>query len=168
MERGLLQPDAVAEGRIAAGEVHAYRVAADAGDYVRVRLEQRGLDLVLAVTVLCFVDDAARAVGEMGRVLRPSGRLLIGRDATPFEARGVADAPDGAVGSRRHAQQRAVGREHEHGGVEQGIVRKSSTWPDPYPAIRRQGIASVLGVRVADAKLDGDVSASLHAESRRP
>ena len=35
-------------------------------------------DIVLAVTVLCFVDDAAQAVREMTRVLRPRGRLVIG------------------------------------------------------------------------------------------
>jgi len=36
------------------------------------------LDVVVAVTVLCFVADAAGAVREMARVLRPGGRLVIG------------------------------------------------------------------------------------------
>jgi ubiquinone/menaquinone biosynthesis C-methylase UbiE len=36
------------------------------------------IDVVLAVTVLCFVDDAPGAVQEMARVLRPGGRLVIG------------------------------------------------------------------------------------------
>jgi ubiquinone/menaquinone biosynthesis C-methylase UbiE len=35
-------------------------------------------DRVVAVTVLCFVDDAASVFGEIGRVLRPGGRLVIG------------------------------------------------------------------------------------------
>lgn len=35
-------------------------------------------DVVASVTVLCFVDDAERAVREMARVLRPGGRLVIG------------------------------------------------------------------------------------------
>jgi ubiquinone/menaquinone biosynthesis C-methylase UbiE len=35
-------------------------------------------DLVVAVTVLCFVQQAERAVQEMARVLRPPGRLVIG------------------------------------------------------------------------------------------
>jgi ubiquinone/menaquinone biosynthesis C-methylase UbiE len=35
-------------------------------------------DVVFAVTVLCFVDDPAQAVGEMARVLRPSGMLVLG------------------------------------------------------------------------------------------
>jgi SAM-dependent methyltransferase len=35
-------------------------------------------DRVVAVTVLCFVEDAYRAIGEMARVLRPGGKLVIG------------------------------------------------------------------------------------------
>jgi 2-polyprenyl-3-methyl-5-hydroxy-6-metoxy-1,4-benzoquinol methylase len=35
-------------------------------------------DVVLAVTVLCFVPEAAAAVREMARVLAPGGRLLLG------------------------------------------------------------------------------------------
>lgn len=35
-------------------------------------------DIVTAVTILCFVDDAAPVFGEIGRVLRPGGRLVIG------------------------------------------------------------------------------------------
>lgn len=35
-------------------------------------------DIVVAVTVLCFVDDAAPIFREIARVLRPGGRLVIG------------------------------------------------------------------------------------------
>lgn len=35
-------------------------------------------DVVIAVTVLCFVPDARRAVCEMARVLVPGGRLVLG------------------------------------------------------------------------------------------
>ena len=35
-------------------------------------------DVVVAITVLCFVPDAGSAVSEMARVLRPGGRLVIG------------------------------------------------------------------------------------------
>ena len=35
-------------------------------------------DFVTAMTVLCFVPDAVKAVREMARVLRPGGRLVLG------------------------------------------------------------------------------------------
>jgi SAM-dependent methyltransferase len=35
-------------------------------------------DIVVAVTILCFVDDAAPVFVEIARVLRPGGRLVIG------------------------------------------------------------------------------------------
>jgi 2-polyprenyl-3-methyl-5-hydroxy-6-metoxy-1,4-benzoquinol methylase len=35
-------------------------------------------DVVVAVTVLCFVPNAESAASEMARVLRPGGRLVIG------------------------------------------------------------------------------------------
>jgi SAM-dependent methyltransferase len=55
-------------------------VAADLmqGDIRSLPFADDSFDIVLAVTVLCFVGDAARAVREMARVLRPGGRLVIG------------------------------------------------------------------------------------------
>lgn len=44
----------------------------------RLTFADESFDLVLAVTVLCFVPDAAEVVREMARVLRPRGRLVIG------------------------------------------------------------------------------------------
>ncbi len=35
-------------------------------------------DRVLAVTALCFIPDATRAVAEMARMLKPGGLLIIG------------------------------------------------------------------------------------------
>lgn len=40
--------------------------------------DDQSFDVVLAVTVLCFVPDARTAAREMARVLVPGGRLVIG------------------------------------------------------------------------------------------
>lgn len=40
-------------------------------------LEMASVDTVLATLVLCTVDDPARALAEIRRVLRPGGRLLF-------------------------------------------------------------------------------------------
>lgn len=44
----------------------------------RLPFDDRSFDVVLAVTVLCFVPDAQVAVREMARVLKPGGRLVLG------------------------------------------------------------------------------------------
>jgi ubiquinone biosynthesis O-methyltransferase len=41
-------------------------------------LDGGSFDIVVAVTMLCFVADPEHAVHEMARVLRPGGRLVIG------------------------------------------------------------------------------------------
>jgi 2-polyprenyl-3-methyl-5-hydroxy-6-metoxy-1,4-benzoquinol methylase len=49
-----------------------------AGRVERLPFADASFDVVAAVAVLCFVPDAARAVREMARVLRPGGRLVLG------------------------------------------------------------------------------------------
>jgi ubiquinone/menaquinone biosynthesis C-methylase UbiE len=44
----------------------------------RLPFPDQRFDVVLAVTVLCFVSDAAALLREIARVLRPGGRLVIG------------------------------------------------------------------------------------------
>ncbi|MEZ4454319.1 MAG: methyltransferase domain-containing protein [Nannocystaceae bacterium] len=46
-------------------------------------------DRVLAVTVLCLVDDPVRALAEMARVTRPGGRIVLGE----LELRGAVFYP---------------------------------------------------------------------------
>lgn len=48
------------------------------GDIQALPFADNSFDVVVAVTVLCFVKDAERAVHEMARVLRSGGRLVIG------------------------------------------------------------------------------------------
>jgi len=70
-------PRMLAAGR-ARAEAGGVAVQLRQGDVRALPFPDGSFDLVLAVTVLCFVDDAARAVSEMARVLSPGGRLLIG------------------------------------------------------------------------------------------
>ena len=48
------------------------------GQAERLPFNDAAFDFVVAVTVLCFVRDAERAIAEMARVLKPGGRLVIG------------------------------------------------------------------------------------------
>ncbi|MFH1103771.1 MAG: class I SAM-dependent methyltransferase [Actinomycetota bacterium] len=64
----------------------ARRRAADVGvsinlhvaDVKRLPFDADTFDVVVAVTVLCFLPDAAAALKEMARVIRPGGRLVVG------------------------------------------------------------------------------------------
>lgn len=67
---------------LAAAQSRAARAGVRAS-FLEGRVEQlpfpdASVDVVVSVTVLCFVPDAAGAVREMARVLRPGGRLVIG------------------------------------------------------------------------------------------
>ena len=48
------------------------------GQVENLPFEEGTFDCVVAVTVLCFVRDAKRAIAEMARVLKPDGQLVIG------------------------------------------------------------------------------------------
>jgi len=48
------------------------------GRIERLPFPDASFDVVASVTVLCFVSDAAGAIQEMARVLRPGGRLVLG------------------------------------------------------------------------------------------
>jgi SAM-dependent methyltransferase len=82
-QRGALVTGVDAEpGMLAAGRARAEAsgIAPQLvqGDIRALPFADSSFDIVLAVTILCFVDDAARAVREMARVLRPGGHLVIG------------------------------------------------------------------------------------------
>lgn len=64
-----------ARARAARRGVDATWLSADAE---RLPFGDASFDAVVAVTVLCFVADPARAVREMARVLVPGGRLVLG------------------------------------------------------------------------------------------
>jgi ubiquinone/menaquinone biosynthesis C-methylase UbiE len=53
-------------------------VALDRGSIEALPYDDDIFDIVLAVTVLCLVDDPREAVAQMARVLKPGGRLFLG------------------------------------------------------------------------------------------
>ncbi len=59
-------------------EIEATQLHLVEGHAERLPFDDVAFDFVVAVTVLCFVRDAKRAVMQMARVLRPGGRLVIG------------------------------------------------------------------------------------------
>ncbi len=67
---------------LAAARAHAEATRVEAmflpGRIERLPFRDSSFDVVVAVTVLCFVADADTAVREMARVLRPGGRLVLG------------------------------------------------------------------------------------------
>jgi SAM-dependent methyltransferase len=48
------------------------------GEAVSIPFDPKRFDVVVAVTILCFVENAAPVFREIGRVLRPGGVLVIG------------------------------------------------------------------------------------------
>lgn len=66
----------LAAGRRAAH--HGVNVELQLGDARALPFEDETFDVVVAVTVLCFVPHPVDAVREMARVLTPGGRLVIG------------------------------------------------------------------------------------------
>ncbi len=71
----------------------------------RLPFDDASFDVVIAVTVLCFVPDAQRAVGEMARVLVPGGRVVLG-ELGRFSVWAVERRVRGWLGAStwRHAQ----------------------------------------------------------------
>lgn len=69
------------EAMLAAAKTRAARCAVPvrlvAGDIRELPFARDGFDRVVVVTVLCFLTSARVAVGELARVLRPGGRLVL-------------------------------------------------------------------------------------------
>jgi ubiquinone biosynthesis O-methyltransferase len=70
-------PFMIAAARLRA-ESEAIRVQLVEGSTESLPFDDATFDIVVAVTVLCFVRDAEHAVREIARVLKPGGRLVIG------------------------------------------------------------------------------------------
>jgi SAM-dependent methyltransferase len=67
---------------VEAARARAKREGADilfmVGEAATIPFDPQRFNIVVAVTILCFVDNAAPVFGEIARVLRPGGVLVIG------------------------------------------------------------------------------------------
>ncbi len=99
------------------------RASLELGDAAAMPYADRAFDLVMAATALHEMPEGVRsaALGEMKRVLRPDGRmLLIDFEAGPVRplrgwvTRGVIAASEAAAGQRHHRSYREF---MAHGGL---------------------------------------------------
>jgi ubiquinone/menaquinone biosynthesis C-methylase UbiE len=77
-ELTLTEPDAAMRRRLARRlqrQGRAVQIVGAPAD--RLPLADASVDTVVSTLVLCTVDDPERTLGEIGRVLRPGGRLLF-------------------------------------------------------------------------------------------
>lgn len=75
---GLDRSAAALDAARARAEAEGLAVDLSVGEARALPFPASRFDVVLAVTVLCFVERPAQAVAEMARVLRPGGVLVLG------------------------------------------------------------------------------------------
>ena len=97
-------------------------------------------DVVVAMTILCFVQDAAPTFAEIARVLCPGGRLVIGELgkwsswAAARRIRAWLGSPLWRIGRFRTA--RELQRMVRNAGLDPGPVRGAIYFPRWTPAAR--------------------------------
>jgi SAM-dependent methyltransferase len=110
------------------------------GTAARLPFAAAAFDRVSAITILCFVMDAAPVFAEMARVLRPGGRLVIGelgRWSSWAAARRLrAWAGSALWRSARFRTRRELVRLAEGAGLEVEAVRGAVYYPRWTPAAR--------------------------------
>ena len=122
---------------IAAAEARARKQGADAAFHLaaadRLPFPPEQFDIVVAVTVLCFIEEPAPVLREIARVLRPGGRLVIG-ELGKWSAWAAARRIRARLGSRlwRRGRFRTAGelrRLAEQAGLVAGPVRGAVYYP---------------------------------------
>jgi SAM-dependent methyltransferase len=107
----------------------AYEIAAAE----QLPFESERFDIIVAVTILCFVQDAAPVFREIARVLRPGGRLIIGelgKWSSWAAARRIRAWGGSALWRRaRFRTQRELGSLGENAGLSVETVRGAIYYP---------------------------------------
>lgn len=124
-------------------------------------------DLVLAVTVLCFVADAPAALREMARVLAPGGRLVLG-ELSPFSLWALGRRVRGWLGAqpwrRAHFRsRRALGALVTAAGLNVAGVRGAVFFPPWGPAAR-----ALAPIEPLLSRLDAPGAAFLALAAEKP
>jgi len=108
-------------------------IAFDVAEAQALPFASGSFDVVVAVTVLCLLEDAGAALREMARVLRPGGRLIIGELgrwsawAAKRRIRGWLGSPDWRRARfRTAAELLALAR---HAGLVEANVRGAIYYP---------------------------------------
>lgn len=137
-----LEPDMLQAARARASST-GVDVNFERGRAQSLPFDDASFDVVLAVTVLCFVPEADRAVREMARVLAPGGRLVLGELAR-FSVWAAERRVRGWLGSRTWRRARfwsraGLARLATDAGLRVADVRGSVFFPPSAMAARLMG-----------------------------
>lgn len=122
-------------------ERHGDRISFEVARAEALPFETGRFDVVVAITVLCFVENAGGALREMSRVLKPDGHLIIG-ELGRYSSWAAVRRIKGWLGSPvwRHARFRTPSQ-FERLAAEAGLVAISVKGAIFYPPL---GIAARL------------------------
>ena len=134
----------VSDAMIAAAEARAKKHGADVAFHLaaaeNLPFPPERFDVVVAVTILCFVENPAAIFREIARVLRPGGRLVIG-ELGKWSSWAVERRIRAWLGSRLWRSGRfRTARELQHlamqAGLAPGPARGAVYYPRWAPAMR--------------------------------
>ena len=137
-----LERDRPAEREIAGGQKHRYRLALAAGQFLRVEVEQQGVDLGLAIldpagTRLSSVNEEEKQVGreELAVIATTDGEYLL--DIVPVDARAPAGRYRAII-----AEQAAAGpRERDYLAAQQLVIEAGQLLTKQRAETHREALA---------------------------
>ena len=117
------------------------------GDATNLPFADASFDVLLAVTVLCFVRDRRAMIAEARRVLRPGGRLVLG-ELGRYSWWAVGRRLRGLAGSATWRAARFSSPRELHGLLDDGgfadITHRAAVFYPPIAALARSRAADVI------------------------